>query len=127
AFLALSIAFDALAFSMTFVFSFNEIRRNRRSVIIAAIQRDGVIYFATIFTTNLLWMILTLHARVSFITVTITGCYKLKAVGGSEVHKCYVSFLTSKRIFSFTKMYINKLQAKYSVRIIINYGVRILI
>ncbi|KAF8978103.1 hypothetical protein BDQ17DRAFT_1170585, partial [Cyathus striatus] len=63
-FLGLSIAFDALAFSTTIYFTFNRIRRHYRTAIIVAIQRDGIIYFAIIFTTNLLWMILTLHARV---------------------------------------------------------------
>ncbi|KAF8988603.1 hypothetical protein BDQ17DRAFT_1257593, partial [Cyathus striatus] len=70
-FLGLTIAFDALAFSATIYFTVNRIRLLQRPAVLVTIQRDGIIYFATIFTMNLLWMILILHARVSFFIITI--------------------------------------------------------
>ncbi|KAF9002060.1 hypothetical protein BDQ17DRAFT_1357359 [Cyathus striatus] len=73
--LGLTLAFDAIVFSVTLYYTVQRVRRHQRSPLIFTIQKDGILYFAVIFTTNLIWMVLTTHARPSlkFINAILTS------------------------------------------------------
>ncbi|KAH7874997.1 uncharacterized protein C8R40DRAFT_1069887 [Lentinula edodes] len=67
AFLCLSLAFDALVFIAILWMTFRMMaKQNYQFVhILEVIQRDGIFYFFVLFSSNLLWLLLLLHARAS--------------------------------------------------------------
>ncbi|KAF4617687.1 hypothetical protein D9613_006263 [Agrocybe pediades] len=63
AWLALALAFDALAFLAIIVITAHSMRLHGRVRLMQVIQRDGIIYFFVLFGSNLTWLLLTLYAR----------------------------------------------------------------
>jgi len=56
-----TIAFDAIVFFMTIYHTY--IATRGTSKVMQTLRRDGVVYFIVVFTSNLLWALLTLCAR----------------------------------------------------------------
>ncbi|KAF8991759.1 hypothetical protein BDQ17DRAFT_1332706 [Cyathus striatus] len=63
AFLALAIFFDATVFILTLITTIRGSSLIPRTVLLRTIQRDGALYFCSILTGNILWMVLALRAR----------------------------------------------------------------
>ncbi|KAK7014081.1 hypothetical protein VNI00_019430 [Paramarasmius palmivorus] len=65
AWLCLSLAFDGLAFLAILVFTLRMMSRQEYQFIriLRVIQRDGIAYFFVLFSSNLVWLLLLLHAR----------------------------------------------------------------
>ncbi|KAK7056301.1 hypothetical protein VNI00_002854 [Paramarasmius palmivorus] len=65
AWLCLSLAFDGLAFLAILFFTFQMMSRQEYRFIrvLKVIQRDGITYFFVLFSSNLVWLLLLLHAR----------------------------------------------------------------
>lgn len=65
AWLCLTLAFDTLVFLAITVITFLKTKKYGFIPLIDVIQKDGVTYFFVLFSSNLLWLVLLLHARVS--------------------------------------------------------------
>jgi hypothetical protein len=66
AFLVLGLSFDFIAFVAIAYLTMKQLReRMQVTRLLRVIQRDGVIYFFVLFSSNLTWFILLLDARVS--------------------------------------------------------------
>jgi hypothetical protein len=67
AFLYISLAFDFIAFAIILFLTMRQIGNSTRSFsgLLHVMQRDGIIYFIVLVTSNLTWLILLLDARVS--------------------------------------------------------------
>ncbi|EIM90616.1 uncharacterized protein STEHIDRAFT_48973 [Stereum hirsutum FP-91666 SS1] len=64
AYLFLSLAFDIVIFLTIIYTTFRAARHFTLTRIMHVIRRDGIIYFFTLFSSNLVWALLLLHARV---------------------------------------------------------------
>ncbi|KAJ3899370.1 hypothetical protein F5879DRAFT_811008, partial [Lentinula edodes] len=73
AFLCLSLAFDGLVFIAILWMTFRMMaKQNYQFVhILEVIQRDGIFYFFVLFSSNLLWLLLLLHARVCIMFIVL--------------------------------------------------------
>ncbi len=73
AYLCLSLAFDAFAF---LGITYGVVSRARNSgggyhlvPVLKVVQRDGIMYFFVLFSSNLVWLLLLLHAPVGFFAI----------------------------------------------------------
>ncbi|KAA1477974.1 hypothetical protein DENSPDRAFT_787417, partial [Dentipellis sp. KUC8613] len=72
AFLCISLAFDIVVFLIITIGTTQAIRNTHIKRMLRVIQQDGIIYFFVMFSSNLVWLLLVLHARVSsLISMTI--------------------------------------------------------
>lgn len=96
AYLFLSLAFDIVIFLTIIYTTLRATRYFTLTRIMHVIQRDGIIYFFTLFSSNLVWVLLLLHARVgsspvfamSFLTSIIQNGLKF-------MHNQYVLYFPS--------------------------------
>ncbi|KAJ8093257.1 hypothetical protein PM082_020743 [Marasmius tenuissimus] len=67
AFLCISLAFDGIAFLAITYFSFVMAREQgyRVTHLLRIIQRDGIVYFFVLFSSNLVWVLILFYARSS--------------------------------------------------------------
>ncbi|KAA1477970.1 hypothetical protein DENSPDRAFT_885532 [Dentipellis sp. KUC8613] len=63
AFLCLSLAFDIVVFLVIIVTTTKAIQTTHIRHTLHVIQRDGILYFFVLFSSNLVWLVLVLHAR----------------------------------------------------------------
>ncbi|KAJ7237578.1 hypothetical protein C8J57DRAFT_1180552 [Mycena rebaudengoi] len=64
AFLCLCLAFDTLAFMVIIFVTVRSSRAYQFMPLMQVIQRDGIVYFFVLFSSNLVWLLLLLYARV---------------------------------------------------------------
>ncbi|KAK1218622.1 hypothetical protein PQX77_012620 [Marasmius sp. AFHP31] len=67
AFLCLGLIFNGMAFLAIAYFSFSMVQVQGYQInhLLRVIQRDGVVYFFVLFSSNLLWLLLLIYARSS--------------------------------------------------------------
>ncbi|KAJ3517450.1 hypothetical protein NLJ89_g509 [Agrocybe chaxingu] len=63
AWLCLSLAFDGLVFLAIIFITVRSARQHGFVPMMRIIQRDGIVYFFVLFSSNLVWLMLLLHAR----------------------------------------------------------------
>ncbi|KAF9462324.1 hypothetical protein BDZ94DRAFT_1309791 [Collybia nuda] len=64
AFISLTLAFDGMAFLIILLVNFRS-SSSYNMPMMKVIQRDGTVYFLVIFSSNLVWLVLLLHARLA--------------------------------------------------------------
>ena len=67
AYLATTIAFDSIVFAITLFCTLSDAASARASSILQAIRWDGTLYFCIILSGNVVWMALTMYARVRLV------------------------------------------------------------
>ncbi|KAA1477983.1 hypothetical protein DENSPDRAFT_854681 [Dentipellis sp. KUC8613] len=63
AFLCISLAFDIVVFLIIIVTTTRALRQTQVKGMLHIIQKDGILYFFVLFFSNLVWLLLVLHAR----------------------------------------------------------------
>ncbi|KAJ6608074.1 hypothetical protein B0H10DRAFT_1816632, partial [Mycena sp. CBHHK59/15] len=71
AFLALSLAFDTLVFIAIVYVTVKSSRSYQFMPLMRIIQRDGIMYFLVLFSSNLVWVLLLIYAPVSPVAVQL--------------------------------------------------------
>lgn len=66
AYLAISLTYDTVTFSITLLYTLRSTVDFRVSTVLKAILRDGTIYFLVIFSSNLVWLLSIIYFRVSY-------------------------------------------------------------
>lgn len=91
AYLCLSLAFDAVAFLVILFATAKAMQTYQIGRIMKVIRQDGIMYFFVLFSSNLVWLLLLLHARVSHAPLSLCEAVSTMMLRSRDWNSCTIS------------------------------------